>query len=154
MTEFAILFRHGIAYPKGSMPEETRGLTPDGHRRMKAIARGLHRIRPRVDAIFSSPLLRCRQTAEYLTGRYDLGCTITEKLRPDASPEELRELLETTSSRIVICVGHEPTLTAMMLALTKMKGSLELKKGGCYGVRLDGRNAHLEWMLSPRVLRR
>ena len=32
---------------------------------------------------------------------------------------------------------------------------IELKKGGCYGLRLtaDG-NAHLEWMLPPRAMRR
>ena len=153
MTEFAILFRHGIAFPKGSMPEETRGLTKEGHAKMKEIARGLHRIRPHVDVIYSSPLLRCLETAQYLSKRYDLGFTVAEELRPDAAPRELSKLLDATSGRIVVCVGHEPTLSKMMLHLTKMKGSIELKKGGCYGVRFAGKIARLEWMLSPRVMR-
>jgi hypothetical protein len=44
-----------------------------------------------------------------------------------------------------------------MLAITKMSsdGTIELKKGGCYGVRLfSDSSAQLEWMLPPRVLRR
>ena len=153
MTEFVILFRHGIAHPKGSMPEEVRGLTKEGHAKMKEIARGLLRVRPHVDVIYSSPLIRCLETAQYLSKRYDLGFTIAEELRPDAKPRELSKLLAATSGRIVICVGHEPTLSAMMLHLTKMKGSVELKKGGCYGVRFEGTSARLEWMLSPRVMR-
>lgn len=154
MTEFAILLRHGIAFPKGSMPEESRGLTDIGHKRMKSIARGLVQIRPKVNVIYSSPLLRCLETAQYISDRYALGFTVADELRPDAAPKELDSLLERTSGRIVVCVGHEPTLTAMMLRLTKMKGSLELKKGGCYGIRIDHDRARLEWMLSPRVLRR
>ena len=154
MTEFAILFRHGIAHPRGSMPEETRGLTSEGHKRMKQIARGLAKIRPKVDAIYSSPLIRCIETAQYLSDRYDLGFATAEELRPDAKPAAIRKFLAATSSRIVICVGHEPTLSAMMRHLTKMRGEVELKKGGCYGIRLaeDGA-ARLEWMLSPRVMR-
>lgn len=153
MTAFAILLRHGIAHPKGSMPEETRGLTNTGHKRMKEIARGLARLRPAVNTIYSSALLRCLQTAEYISERYDLGFSVAAALRPDAEPKELRALLDETSGRVVVCVGHEPTLTAMMLHLTKMNGELELKKGGCYGIRFEEKAARLEWMLSPRVLK-
>ncbi len=149
MSQFVILYRHGIAHPRGSMPEEERGLTEKGHRRMKENARGLQRIRPSVDVIYSSPLLRCLQTAQYFSDRYDLGFMTAEELRPEAKPDELQKLLDRTSGRIVLCVGHEPTLTSMMLELTQMTGSPELKKGGCYGVR----DKRLEWMLSPRVLR-
>lgn len=154
MTEFAILLRHGIAHPRGTMPEETRGLTKEGHKRMKEIARGLSRIRPTVDVIYSSPLVRCVETAQYISKRYDLGFTTTDALRPDAKSKELRELLRSTTGRVVVCVGHEPSLSAMMRHLTKMRGRTELKKGGCYGVRFEEETAHLEWMLSPRVLRR
>jgi phosphohistidine phosphatase len=154
MTEFAILLRHGIAHPRGSMPEETRGLTEEGHRKMKEIARGLARIRPKVNVIYSSPLVRCVETAQYISDRYKLGFEIAEELRPEARPKELRGLLDRTASRIVVCVGHEPTLSAMMRYLTKMRGTIELKKGGCYGVRFTADGPRLEWMLSPRVMRR
>ncbi len=149
MSQLVILFRHGIAHPRGSMPEQTRGLTEKGHDRMKENARGLARLQKSVDVIYSSPLLRCLQTAQYLSDRYDLGFQTAEELRPDAAPGELRPLLDRTSGSVVVCVGHEPTLSAMMCALTGTSGAFELKKGGCYAIR-DGK---LEWMLSPRVLR-
>jgi hypothetical protein len=56
-----------------------------------------------------------------------------------------------------IFVGHEPNLTDNLRALLKVGGSqaFELKKGGCYGVRIgaDG-SAVLEWVLPPRILRK
>ncbi len=41
-----------------------------------------------------------------------------------------------------------------MLALTgtQSDGGIELKKGGCYGIRIGARNT-LEWLLPPRALR-
>jgi hypothetical protein len=42
-----------------------------------------------------------------------------------------------------------------MLALTGMTGEMELKKGGCYGVRIDAGGAgRLEWILRPRAMKR
>ena len=42
-----------------------------------------------------------------------------------------------------------------MLDLTGMRShsEIELKKGGCYGIRVEDGAAHLEWMLPPRILR-
>jgi hypothetical protein len=39
-----------------------------------------------------------------------------------------------------------------MLDLTKMRGNIELKKGGSYGIDFEG-SPKLAWMLPPRVLR-
>jgi phosphohistidine phosphatase SixA len=71
--------------------------------------------------------------------------------------EDLRKLIAGSEQRRIICVGHEPNLTTAMLTFTNMHtdGAIELKKGGCYGLRFfDDGPAHLEWMLPPRVLRR
>jgi phosphohistidine phosphatase len=152
---FVILLRHGIAEPRGSKPDEKRSLTTTGRQRLKEIGRALARIFPRPDAVYSSPLLRCTQSAEQLVKAYrKLEFTTSEALRPDADPSKIRKLLETTKSQRVICVGHEPGLSAIMRELTKVEGDFELKKGGCYGIRIEGSDARLEWMLPPRVLRR
>ena len=76
-------------------------------------------------------------------------------MAPDSDAARFRELLDGLSARRAIFVGHEPTLSAFMLALTGMQGEIELKKGGCYGIRIDEAGAgHLEWMLPPRAMRR
>jgi phosphohistidine phosphatase len=158
MEKFLVLLRHGIAHPRGSEPDETRELTADGHKRMKQNARGLNLVFPKAEAIVSSPLLRAVQTAEWVVKAYDgrLELQTSDLLRPGADTHALRKLAEEATARRVILVGHEPSLTEGMLQLTKMhgEGTLELRKGGCYGVRIDeAGEATLEWMLPPRVLR-
>lgn len=158
METFVVLLRHGIADPRGSEPEETRGLTDEGHKRMKEIGRAINLIFPKSEVIVSSPLRRCMQTAEWVVKAFhgEIALTTSPALRPEANPGELQTLIEETAARRMILVGHEPSLTAGMLHLTHMHddGELELKKGGCYGLRIDEHGeAKLELMLAPRVLR-
>jgi phosphohistidine phosphatase SixA len=99
-------------------------------------------------------LLRCTQTAEVISKAYGkVTTTATDALRPEARPSEFSKLLRVTPGKRVICVGHEPALTALMRDLTKIEGEFELKKGGCYGIRVLESGARLEWILPPRVLR-
>jgi phosphohistidine phosphatase len=154
MDKYVVLLRHGIAAPSGSEPDETRELTDEGHRRMRQIARGFKRFFPKAEAIISSPLTRALQTATWVGKALDLGVATSDALRPDGDPAAVRALLAETSARRIILVGHEPSLTRTMLALTKMQGDLELKKGGCYAIRFeDSEDGRLVWMLPPRVLR-
>jgi len=153
---FIVLLRHGIAEERdGSKPDEDRELTEDGHERMKQIARGLKQLFPKAEAIITSPLVRARQTAEWVSKAYDIGFTTSDALKPDSDAARFRELVGGLSVKRAILVGHEPTLSAFMLALTGMSGDIELKKGGCYGIRTDAEGAaQLEWMLPPRAMRR
>jgi phosphohistidine phosphatase len=153
---FIVLLRHGIAEDRdGSKPDEQRELTEDGHRRMKEIARGLAELFPKAETIVSSSLRRAAQTAEWVSRAYDLPVETSDALAPDSDETQFRKLLESVTARRAIFVGHEPTLSAFMLALTGMQGAIELKKGSCYGIRIDAAGAgHLEWMLPPRAMRR
>ena len=157
---FVVLLRHGIAEAKGGpKPDEERTLTKAGHARMKQIARGLAQAFPKAEAIYSSPALRCVQTALWVSKGYrgKLSPQTTEVLSRTGKPGELRAFVNALSERRVILVGHEPNLSVNLRELTQLSGSnsLELKKGGCYGVRVrqDGSTA-LEWVLTPRLLRR
>jgi phosphohistidine phosphatase len=156
---FIVLLRHGIAEDASAeKKDEDRGLTREGHARMKEIARGLERVLPKAQAIYTSPLLRAVQTALWVSKGYKSRVTIntTDALAPGASAKELRAFLDSIAERRVVVVGHEPTLTRALGALTGVDvPRLELKKGGCYGVRVlgDG-SATLEWLLPPRVLRK
>jgi phosphohistidine phosphatase len=156
---FIVLLRHGIAEDASAeKKDEDRGLTSEGHARMKEIARGLERVLPRAQVIYTSPLLRAVQTALWVSKGYKSRVTIntTDALAPGASAKDFRAFIDSVDERRVIIVGHEPNLTRSMAALTDVAGAkLELKKGGCYGVRIlgDG-SATLEWLLPPRVLRK
>lgn len=157
---FLILLRHGIAEDAAAdKKDEDRSLTAEGHARMKEIARGLEHALPKVRVIYSSPLLRAVQTALWVSKAYRsrAAVTTTDALAPGATKKDFLALVATITEPRAIFVGHEPTLTENMRALTGLgrSASLELKKGGCYGVRLlaDGSGV-LEWVLPPRILRR
>lgn len=159
MEKFVVVLRHGIAEPRGSAPEETRPLTKEGHRRMREIAAGLREIFPKAEAIISSPLKRCMQTAEWVARAWPKGLPLvtSDLLRPEAGADALRKLLDSADVSRFIVVGHEPNLTGGTLEATKTQteSDLELKKGGCYGLRVSEEGkVTLEWMLPPRVLRR
>ena len=156
-----ILFRHGIAEDHtADKPDAERVLTPDGHARMMKLSLGLERAFPKAQAIYSSPLVRAVQTALWVSKAYRsrIKVTQTDTLAPGATPEAFTQLIRTLPERRIIAVGHEPTLTdfaTALLGLTNERQGLELKKGGCYAIRVRGdHEGVLEWMLSPRVLRR
>jgi phosphohistidine phosphatase len=158
--KFIVLLRHGIAQKRdGKKPDEVRSLTATGHHRMKDIGRALAGIFPKAEVIYTSPLLRCVQTAEWVSRGYRGKLELENKdaLAPDGTLAAVRSLIASSPHHHIICVGHEPTLSAIMLALTAMQseGEVELKKGGCYGIRMmDRKKGQLEWMLPPGILRR
>ncbi|HYC89677.1 MAG TPA: phosphohistidine phosphatase SixA [Thermoanaerobaculia bacterium] len=156
-----ILLRHGIAEERSADgKDETRRLTTEGRARMREAARGLAELFPKVDTIYTSPLLRAVETAQAVAKAYGTKANIntTDVLAPGSDAKAFRALLDETPHRRAIYVGHEPTLTSFFLALLGIrnpKGAIELKKGGGYVVPIaaDGA-ASLELVLSPRVLRR
>lgn len=154
-----VLLRHGIAEEKTeAKADEDRSLTAEGHARMKQIARGLAIAFPRAQAIYSSPLLRAVQTALWVSKGYRsrIKVNTTDAVVPGASPEDFVTFMKSLPHRRVIVVGHEPNLSGNAMDLVGISGSdLELKKGGCYCIRMhaDG-GGELEFMLSPRLLRK
>jgi phosphohistidine phosphatase len=151
--KFLLLLRHGIAEDKlADKTDAERELTDEGRRKMKEIARSLARIFPEAEAIYSSPLVRAVQTAEPVAREYGLSIDQTPALTPQSTTADFRKLLQEIKVDFAIFVGHEPNLSNIMLDLTKMRGHIELKKGGCYGIDFEA-GGKLSWMLSPRVLR-
>jgi phosphohistidine phosphatase len=155
-----VLLRHGIAEePTEGKADEDRSLTPEGHARMKQIARGLERAFPKAQVIYASPLLRAVQTALWVSKGYRSRVKVqtTDVLIPGADPKDFVEFIAGLKERRIIIVGHETNLTDNLMELVGLTATrqFELKKGGCYGVRLfaDG-SAVLEWLLSPRILRK
>lgn len=150
--KFLVLLRHGIAEDaKEGQDDLDRQLTAKGRRRMESIAAGLARIFPEAEAIYSSPAVRAMQTAEPVAKAYELKVQKSDALAPGKPP---RKLIDEVSVDCAIFVGHEPTLSGLMLDITNLRGAIELKKGGCYGIAFENNEARLDWVLTPRVLRR
>ena len=151
-----VLMRHGVAEERSDeRPDETRALTAEGQKKMKENAKGLAHLLGGVDAIVSSRLLRAVQTALFVAKAVALKQNVVtdDALRPESTVAEVRALIERTGGKTVVLVGHEPLLSQTALELAGLRGTAELKKGGCYVFRLREASFELENMLTPRVLR-
>lgn len=158
------LVRHAIAHERNSTrwPNDAlRPLTTAGMRKFRKAAAGLARCVPKTAAIFTSPLVRARETAAILTesARFKAAIETTE-LEPGKSPRGVFDLLRARRRTAVVLVGHEPDLSAWLsaaLAVEPSRIKSEFKKGAAACVRFEKTvgpgSATLMWLLPPRILR-
>jgi phosphohistidine phosphatase len=156
-----LIIRHAIAVERGTteVPDDERPLTRKGIRRFRAAARGLARLLPRPDMLFTSPLLRARQTAR-IAARAWGGPDPVEAVA--LAGGEFEEVAETVGGfpekALVALVGHEPQLSEMVARLLGGADAerLVFKKGGAALLNVPGRleeGGALLFFLPPRVLR-
>lgn len=155
------LMRHGIAAGLGAGSDSERPLTHKGEQRTRQAARGLMHLGVKLESIWSSPLLRARQTAALAAEALNptsAKIVITSALEPDQLPAVLFSELDRARLSRVLCVGHLPHLDLILgEALTGTRTSLgSFKKAGAAAIDFPvspvsvGR---LLWFMPPRVLR-
>lgn len=152
-----VFIRHGIAEKaKNPDTDAMRELTPEGRRKAVQIARGLAQLLPEGGnlLLWSSPLVRARQTAEILADRLAaLPLQVQPFLaEPDWSiPASALRLLPPET--VVLMVGHEPFLGDWCKALSGSR--LLFRRGAAAAVSLpngpDGRG-ELMWFAQPAML--
>src|SRR5439155_1844546 len=82
--------RHAPAVESGAGPDAQRTLTGKGRKRFHKTARAFGRRGEKLDAIFTSPLVRAVQTAEILAGEVRHGeVTVLDELGPGHTPDAL-----------------------------------------------------------------
>ena len=155
-----LLLRHGIA--EDGVPDAARPLSPAGIRRTTAVLQRLLALDLRCDPLFSSPLLRARQTAELAVAA---GLAPALQLAPDLAPggdayswlqglNSSSTASPTGDGRLGL-VGHEPDLSGLAARLIgATAGSLQLKKAGLMVLAWQpgGGPAQLQLLASPRLL--
>ena len=169
-----LVIRHGVAEDRdrfarkhgkdGDADDTLRPLTPGGRRKMRGVARGLHRLVPHVDLLATSPLTRAAQTADIVAAAYHIRKRVdVAQLAPEAPVTTLLKWLQEQDAghpdATVALVGHEPQLGVFVSwMLTGLQEShVQLKKGGTCLLRCKtdvkpGR-ATLLWLLKPSQLR-
>jgi phosphohistidine phosphatase len=157
------LVRHAIAAERGDdWPDDTkRPLTNQGVSRFREVVKGLVWFDVALDEIYSSPLVRARQTADLLAaGLSDSPPVRTlDELAPGHEPARLcAELAKRVKRRRVALVGHEPDLGELAAALLGAKRALAFRKGGICRIDVDrlgpSASGSLIWFLPPKVLRK
>lgn len=157
------LVRHGIAAARfAGLDDRARALTPEGLEKMRRISAALARLGVKFDEIWTSPLLRARQTAEVLaTGPGERALIKTvPALEPGGDFEALRsQLSEHAELDSIALVGHEPSISEFTSRLLGTSSPLVLrfKKGGVALVELDDFKlpvrGELCWFLAPKQMK-
>jgi phosphohistidine phosphatase len=152
-----LLLRHGVAEERElGRPDAERRLTPDGRRRMEAAARGMRRLEIAPDQVLTSPLPRCRETADIVCTELGLGDPREDpRLAPGADLGAVVDMMveHPDASELLLC-GHQPDLGLITDDLAGAE--LEVKKGALIVIevhRARPRGGMLTALLPPRTLR-
>jgi phosphohistidine phosphatase len=164
------LLRHAIASDPGEdglpqhLPDTERPLSAEGRQKFARSAKAMRAMELDIDLVFSSPLLRARQTAEIIRAALKLRRKIilTKNLAPDGNPKSLIEQLNDAGPRAenFLLVGHEPYLSRLISLFISggTAAGIDLKKGGLAKLEAEqlkfARCATLAWLLTPAQLRR
>lgn len=157
------LVRHAIAAERGEdwPHDDKRPLTARGVARFKECVDALASMDVAVDEIFTSPLVRARQTAELLASGLPgkPAVKILDVLAPGHAPGSvLAQLAKAARRRRIALVGHEPDLGELAAHLIGAGRALPFKKGGVCRIDVESltsrRPAALTWFVTPRLLRK
>jgi phosphohistidine phosphatase len=157
------LVRHAIAAERGDdWPDDTkRPLTANGTSRFREVVEGLVWLGVGIDEIFSSPLVRAKQTADLLSAGVSEhpNIKLIDELAPGHEPAQVTAALaKRVKRRRVAIVGHEPELGELAAALLGTPRALQFRKGGVCRIDVDAlgssRAGALVWFSPPKILRK
>lgn len=156
------LVRHAYAGEHGDprYPDDRlRPLTDEGRKRFSKAIKHLVEVGFAPTLIATSPLVRCRQTAEVIEERLK-GRTELVELEALAPGADLNTLLSWTSEQTadeLAWVGHAPDVSLLLAALIgDGQAAIRFAKGAFAAVEFSDRVAaghgELQWIVSPKVL--
>ena len=137
------LLRHGEAVPH-ALDDFHRDLTPRGEEQSRAAGRALKALDIVFQAVYTSPRVRARRTAELACEA--LGCQPIEyePLSGGFDADDARELM--VPDERILLVGHNPDFAQVVYDLTGAR--VDFKKGGVAALR----DRELMVLLRPREL--
>jgi phosphohistidine phosphatase len=156
------VIRHADAEPRteATGDDAERPLTPQGFRQGEALAEGLRRQKVSLSKVYTSPLLRARQTAEEMLKHWQKPApelVVCERLTPGSKRKALAKFLRDQEGSDLAIVGHEPDLSAFIAWLIgNKKVQIQLEKAGVACIAFDEQpgkgNGRLEWLVTPEWL--
>jgi len=153
--------RHASASDIATSDAE-RKLTKEGQDESRVAGRALARLGVEPTRIFSSPLVRARQTVEIVAAELKFSghlVILRELLNDTPTPALLKALKSYGDADELLLVGHMPSLAEHLAALigAKTAEGLPLEKGGIACIELETSRVdtgQLRWLMRQKQLRR
>lgn len=138
--------------------DEWRFITPKGRKNSLSVFKKLKDEFFTLEKIYSSPHIRCVQTAEilatYLKFKYDVE--IVNELAPESPVEKVVDMIRRNSIfETIALVGHDPMMTNLANLLTGGKtANLQIKKSGVCSIEYDVKTqkGEFNWYLNQKTL--
>ena len=150
--------RHGIAVDSAEWhgSDDDRPLTAEGSTRMEREAKAIAELLPDLELIVTSPLVRARQTAQFVAERLRLRNVVEDgRIAHGFNARACQAILTAhPDAESVMLVGHEPSMS-LTIGHAIGSASIELKKAALAGIELDDPSAAkgtLFCLIPPRVL--
>jgi len=137
--------------------DDARALSPHGRKEALAVGRFLKRAGIEFDAVYSSPLVRARETAEIVlavcgSAKVDLTAALLNETSDAKFDEWLKEIPD---AKHLCLVGHAPSLAQRVRQLLDIRATeaLKLPKGALACLETENRRtAALKFLVTPRLL--
>jgi len=156
------ILRHGEAGK--SMParrgDVDRALTAEGEEESKEVAEAISSLDIKPDLIITSPLKRAHETADIAARALKARVEVWDELTPEGDKKALlARLSKLKRESRVLCVGHEPYLTAVISEIIGNPGGsrIILRKAGLARLTITSFapkvGGELRWLLTPKLLK-
>ncbi len=147
-------FRHGIAHPcDANTPDFQRELTPEGRQRTQQAAEQIKAWDVDLDQLYTSPLIRARQTADILGATLGIAVQVRREVGLGFNLPTVAALTsDLDRESAVLFVGHEPDFSQTISALTG--GRVVMKRGGFARVDVvtfQPLRGDLVWLVTPKL---
>ena len=157
------IVRHAPAGERGDprFPDDRlRPLTEEGQKRFNDTVKKLIRSGFAPQAVATSPLLRCRQTAEIVVDRVRGKPTLAElaALEPGSDLDALVDWTNEQAVEEIAWVGHAPDVSVLAAELLGPRGesAIRFAKGAVAYILFDGEvsrgTGELQWLVTAKIL--
>lgn len=148
-------FRHAEAEDGGAtLSDSARQLTKRGVERTRHAAGVLKSLGIKLTHLYSSPLVRARQTADILAEALGIDVEEQAEVGPGFNSQAVSGLIrDAQNDDSVMFVGHEPDFSATISAIIG-GGWVDMKKGGLARIDVDNvqpLRGMLVWLLAPKI---
>jgi phosphohistidine phosphatase len=161
LTTRLYIVRHAVAEDLGPGGlDQARRLTSKGRRRFARLIERLAERGLEIDLIATSPLVRCRETAEILSAGVGGRPRVEEvaALAPGSDWQTLVEWTVQQDAARVAWVGHAPCVGRLVaVSIGDSSAAVRMSKGAIAAIALDdgpGQPGELEWLVTPELLGR